>query len=139
MDSQEIIQKINKQRQYLASNKLFYYKNRIKALKKLRTNILEMEDEIFDALKKDLNKSKEEAYMSEVGLVLSEINYMIKHCRRFSKPKRVGTPIAQFPSKSYKMPVPYGSVLIISPWNYPFMLTLEPLVDAITAGNCVVV
>ncbi|MBQ8909221.1 MAG: aldehyde dehydrogenase [Clostridia bacterium] len=139
MDSKEIIKKIQLQRECLANNQLLNYKNRIAVLKKLKKNILLLENEIFDALKKDLNKSKEESYMSEVGIVLSEINYMIRHCRRFAKPKRVCSPIAQFPSKSYRMPVPKGQVLILSPWNYPFMLTLEPLVDAIAAGNCVVV
>ena len=113
-------------------------RNRIKALKLLKLNILEMKDEIFAALKKDLNKSEEESYMAEVGLVLSEISYMIKHCKKFSKPKKVRTPLSHFPSTSYRIPCAYGSVLIISPWNYPFMLSIEPMVDAICAGNSVV-
>lgn len=114
------------------------YRKRIEALKLLKSNIIEMQYEIFDALKKDLNKSEEESYMTEVGLVLNEISYMIRHCKRFSKPKKVLTPLSHFPAKSYKMPCAYGSVLIISPWNYPFMLSIEPLVDAICAGNSVV-
>ena len=114
------------------------YRNRIKALKLLKQNILEMKGEIFKALKADLNKSEEEAYMSEVGLVLSEISYMIKHCKRFSTPKKFPTPLSHFPASSYKIPCAYGSVLIISPWNYPFMLAIEPMVDAICAGNSVV-
>lgn len=138
MDKESILNIVAKQRENLVNSPLKNYKNRIELLKLLHKNITEMQEEIFDALKKDLNKSKEESYMTEVGLVLSELSYMIKHCKKFSKPKRVGTPLAHFHAKSYKMPCPYGMVLIISPWNYPFMLSVEPLVDAITAGNSVV-
>lgn len=134
----EILEQIETLRAKLENNPLKNYKNRKKALKRLYKNIKLLENEIADALKQDLNKSKEESYMAEIGLVLSEISYMIKHCRRFAKPKKVLSPIAQFPSKSYRMPCPKGIVLIISPWNYPFMLSIEPLVDAITAGNLVV-
>jgi aldehyde dehydrogenase (NAD+) len=77
--------------------------------------------------------------MCESGLVLTEISYMINHTRRFSKRKTVATPLAQFCSHSYKQPVPYGNVLIMSPWNYPFLLTLEPLANAIAAGNTAIV
>lgn len=138
MDEQEILTLLKKQRDNLLNSPLKCYKNRKKSLKLLYSNIIEMKNEIFEALKLDLNKSEVEAYMSEIGLVLSEISYMIKHCRKFAQPKRLRTPISHFYSKSYKLPCPYGVVLIMSPWNYPFMLTLEPLVDAITAGNSVV-
>lgn len=138
MDKEEILSLIQKQRENLPKSALKSYKNRKKSLNLLYKNIILMKDEIFEALKKDLNKSEVESYMAEIGMVLSEISYMIKHCRKFSKAKRVRTPIAQFPSKSFKLPSPYGQVLIISPWNYPFMLSIEPLVDAITAGNSVV-
>ncbi len=137
MDKEYVLECYNKQRNNLLNNPLRYYKNRIKALKKLYKNIRLMNDEIVEALQKDLNKSETEAYMTEIGLVLSEITHMIKHCKRYSKPKRVATPLAQFASKSYVMPCPLGQVLIISPWNYPFMLSIEPLVDAIAAGNAV--
>ena len=76
--------------------------------------------------------------MCETGLVLSELTYMIRHVRRFAKEKRVPTPLAQFHSRSFKKPSPYGVTLIMSPWNYPFMLTIEPLIDAIAAGNTAV-
>ena len=76
--------------------------------------------------------------MCEVGLTLSEISYMLKHLKKFTKDKKVKTPLAQFHSKSYIKACPYGVVLIMSPWNYPFLLSLEPLVDAIAAGNTVV-
>lgn len=137
MDKEHILNLYQKQREGLKVNPLKDYRNRIKALKLLQKNISLMESEIEQALKADLNKSETESYMTEIGLVQSEISYMIKHCKKFSKPKRVRTPLSQFASKSFSMPCPYGQVLIISPWNYPFMLSIEPLVDAITAGNLV--
>ena len=139
MDKNEILMQIRKQKEMMPNGPFKSVKERIRALKLLKQNIKEMKDEIYDALKKDLNKSEPEAYMTEVGLVLSELNYMIKHCKRFAKPKRVLMPAAQFPSKGFKVPCAYGSVLIISPWNYPFMLSIEPMVDAIAAGNSVVI
>ena len=138
MDKDEIIKKIERQKAGLSSSPFKIPSNRVKALKLLKKNILEMESEIADALKKDLNKSAQESYMTEIGMVLSEISYMIKNCKKFSKIRRVKTPIEQFPSKSFVIPCAYGSVLIISPWNYPFMLSIEPMVDAIAAGNSVV-
>ena len=97
------------------------------------------EKDIQDALKKDLGKSSFEGYMCETGLVLEEITYMLRHIRSFSREKRKRTPLAQFHSRSYLKPSPYGVVLIMSPWNYPFMLTLSPLADALAAGNTAVV
>ena len=138
MDSESIILKINNQRNSLPTSKFKVVKNRIDALKLLYQNIKEMETEICDALYKDLNKSREESYMTEIGITLNEISYMIKHCKSFAKPKRVRTPLAHFHAKSYKIPSAYGSVLIISPWNYPFMLSLVPLIDATSAGNSIV-
>ena len=82
---------------------------------------------------------RHESYMCETGLVLDEISYMLKHIRRFAREKRVRTPLAQFHSRSFKKPSPYGVTLIMSPWNYPFMLTLSPLADALAAGNTAVV
>ena len=76
--------------------------------------------------------------MCESGLVLSEITYMLKHIRSLSKEKTVHTPLAQFHSRSYQKPSPYGVVLVMSPWNYPFLLTFDPLVEALAAGNTVV-
>ena len=139
MDNQSILEKIDNQRKFLDENPMLDYKKRIEALKLLYKNIKLMSVDIYDALKKDLNKSETETYMVEIGMVLNEISYMIKLIRSFSRPKRVATPLAQFHSKSYKMPCAYGIVLIISPWNYPFMLALEPMVDAIAAGNSVIV
>lgn len=112
---------------------------RIRQLKNLYQWICEHEQEIMDALYQDLNKSPFEAYATEIGIVKEEIKYTLKHIRKWASPKRVATPITQFPSKSFIYPEPYGVVLIMSPWNYPFQLTIAPLVGAICAGNCVVV
>lgn len=138
MDKEDILSKFQKQKEGLKTSPLRDCRNRIRALRLLQKNITLMEKEICDALKADLNKSETESYMSEIGLVQSEISYMIKHCKKFARPKRVRTPLSQFASKSFTLPCPYGCVLIISPWNYPFMLSIEPLVDAIAAGNSVV-
>lgn len=112
---------------------------RIEMLKKLRDTIKKYEGEIALALQTDLGKSEFESYMCETGLSLSEISYMIRHVRRFSAKHLVYTPLAQFASMSYKQPSPHGNVLIMSPWNYPFMLTIDPLADAIAAGNTAIV
>lgn len=127
------------QRAYFLAGKTLPVKARVAALKKLRNAIRAAEEEVCAALKADLGKSAFESYMCEVGLTLSEIGYMIKNVRRLAKERRVRTPLSQFASRSYKKPSPYGNVLIMSPWNYPFLLTIEPLVDAIAAGNTAIV
>ena len=139
MTSQEIQSLLEKQRAYYRSGATIPVKFRIEQLKKLYETVKKYQNEINDALKSDLGKSHYEGFMCESGLVLTEISYMIKHTRRFAKRKAVATPLAQFHSHSYKQPVPYGNTLIMSPWNYPFLLTLDPLADAIAAGNTVVV
>ena len=112
---------------------------RIAMLKKLYATIKKYEHEIHLALKEDLGKSDFEGFMCETGMALSEISYMIRHTRQFAREKTVLTPLAQFASRSYVKPSPYGNVLIMSPWNYPFLLTIDPLADAIAAGNTAVV
>ena len=112
---------------------------RIAMLKKLLAAVNRYEDEIAAALTADLGKSDFEGFMCEIGMVRSEISYMIRHTKRFAAGKTVKTPLAQFPSRSYRKPSPYGNVLIMSPWNYPFLLTIDPLVDAIAAGNTAIV
>lgn len=138
MTEQEIKRIVERQREFFYTGTTLDINYRIQALKKLKTCIRLHENEINDALQKDLGKSSFEGYMCETGLVLSEITYMLKHIRAFAKEKTVRTPLAQFPSRSFCKPSPYGTVLIMSPWNYPFLLTLDPLVDAIAAGNTVV-
>ena len=139
MTSQEIQSLLDRQRAYYRSGATIPVKFRIGQLKKLYATVKKYEKEINDALKADLGKSHYEGFMCESGLVLTEISYMIKHTRKFAKRKTVATPLAQFHSHSYKQPVPYGNTLIMSPWNYPFLLTLDPLADAIAAGNTAIV
>ena len=125
MESQEILEIIEKQRKFHRSGQMRTFSERRKALKRLYKNIKLKEKDIYAALKKDLNKSEVESYMSEIGLSLSEIRFMLRHGRKYSRKKRVRTPIAHFPARSYKIPCPYGCVLVISPWNYPFMLSMR--------------
>ncbi len=134
-----ISQILDKQRNYFQSGATLPVSFRIEMLKKLRTTILKYEAEISQALKADLGKSDYEGFMCEIGLTVSEISYLIKHTRKFAAKHRVHTPLAQFASVSYQKASPYGNVLIMSPWNYPFLLTIEPLADAIAAGNTAIV
>ncbi|HHW70224.1 MAG TPA: aldehyde dehydrogenase [Clostridiales bacterium] len=130
---------LNGQRKFFKSGKTLEVKFRKKQLIKLKEMITDNESQILAALRDDLNKSDMEGYLTEVGFVLNELDYMIKRLERFASPKAVKTPIAYFNSKSYIMSEPYGVVLILSPWNYPFQLTMAPLVGAIAAGNCVII
>ena len=138
MEKNSLDEKVALMRSFLEENSMQNVNNRIKSLKLLYKNIKSMQNEICEALKEDLNKSAAESYMTEIGMTLSEISYMIKHTKKFARPKRVHTPLNNFPAKSFRLASPYGIVLVISPWNYPFMLSLEPLVDAVAAGNSVI-
>lgn len=138
MTETEIRQIVENQRTYFYTGATLPLSHRIEALKKIQSYILTHEAEIGKAIRKDLGKSDFESYMCETGLVLSEITYMLKHIRSFAKEKNVLTPLAQFQSRSFKKPSPYGVALIMSPWNYPFLLTIDPLIDALAAGNTVV-
>lgn len=126
---------VSRQRKFFASGATLPVEYRIEALKKLRRALLEKEEDIARALERDLGKAPEESYMCETGLVISEISYLLRHIRSYAREKRVPTPLAQFASHSYRKPSPYGVTLIMSPWNYPVLLTLEPLADALAAGN----
>ena len=139
MTGAEIQTLLGKQREYYKSGATISVKFRIEQLKKLYAAVKKYETEVNDALTADLGKSHYEGFMCESGLVLSEISYMIRHTKRFAKRKTVYTPLAQFASHSFKQPVPYGNTLIMSPWNYPFLLTIDPLADAIAAGNTAIV
>ena len=129
---------LENQKNYFTSGATLNVNERISKLKKLYNTIEKYEDEINLALKNDLGKCSFESYMSEIGLVKSEISYFIKHGKSLSKKRKVHTPASQFLSNSYVLPSPYGNALIISPWNYPFLLSIEPLVDAVIAGNTVI-
>lgn len=133
---EEILRGLASQREYFATDETKNVDFRILQLKRFRDAILRYEDRITDALFKDLHKSKEEAYLTEISIVLSEINNHIKNLRRWSKPKSVKSTLAMFPSKSKVMYEPLGMALIIAPWNYPFQLLMNPLVGAISAGCC---
>ncbi len=134
----EIDEIVERQRKYFAEGNTLNVKTRLKYLKKLYAAIKSNLDIIHDGLYKDLGKSASESYMCETGLVLSELSHMIKHVKKYAKAKRVKTPLAQFASKSYRLPSPYGTVLVMNPWNYPFLLSIDPLIAAVTAGNTVV-
>ena len=113
--------------------------SRLDQLERLYKTIVQWEDRICLALQMDLGKSHEEAYMTEIGIVLSEISCCLRRLPRWARQKRQPLPLSLFPGKSYVLKEPYGVVLIMAPWNYPFQLTLNPLVGAIAAGNhCVV-
>ena len=139
MTEQEIKDLVTRQRSYFQSGATLPVSARLAALRRLYNAISSHEKEIHEALRKDLGKSGFESYMCETGMVLEEISYMLKHTPRFAREQRVRTPLSQFCSRSYKKPSPYGVTLIMSPWNYPFMLTLSPLADALSAGNTAVV
>ena len=130
-----IEQLIEAQREYFKAGKTLDVGGRLSYLKKLKSTIVGYEEKIEEALKADLGKSPSESYMTEVGMVLEDLSYTIKHLKKWTKPKRRSSPLAQFPSKSFILPSPRGNTLIISPWNYPFLLSLQPLVGAIGAGN----
>lgn len=139
MNREEITAIVARQRRYFNSGATLPVANRIAALKKLRKALVDHEEEIAKAIYSDLGKSAEESYMCETGLVISEISYLLRHIRSYAKEKTFPTPLAQFASRSYKKPMPYGVTLIMSPWNYPLLLTLDPLADAIAAGNTAVI
>lgn len=130
---------VEKQKAFFEKNRTKSYEFRQKALLRLKRTIMYYEKEIEEALRQDLGKSDFEAYMTEVGMTLSELNYVEKHLRSWIKERSVLTPLAHFPAKSFEVPEPYGTVLIMAPWNYPFMLCMEPLIGAIAAGNCCVI
>ena len=135
MDTSELTAQM---RTYFETGVTKTYDFRIKQLQKLKATVQKYEIEIFEALYKDLHKSKEECWITENGFFLSEIGVAIKKLSSWMKPEKVGTNLLNIPSSSFIMPEPLGVVLIISPWNYPFQLLLTPLIGAIAAGNCVV-
>ena len=124
---------------FYAEGKTHNVNFRIEQLKRFKAAIISNQTLIEEALWKDLHKSKEEAYLTEISIVLQEINNHIKHLRSWAKPKRVSTPLQILPSRSCILHEPLGVALIIAPWNYPFQLTLNPLVGAISAGCCAMV
>lgn len=139
MTKEQISALVSAQRAYFNTHATLPVAFRIEALNKLKQALIAYEDRIAEALRSDLGKSDLEGYMCETGLTLSEINYFLKHIRSFAREKTVATPLAQFASRSYQKPSPYGVTLIMSPWNYPLLLTLDPLVSALAAGNTAII
>ena len=139
MNASELQEKLQAQRAFFAEGLTRPVKARKTALRSLRAALIAMEGELNDALKADLGKSPSESYMCETGMALSELNHMLRRLGGYAKPRRVRTPLAQFAASSFQLPCPYGTVLVMSPWNYPLMLALEPAIDALAAGNTVVI
>ncbi|KXY50618.1 aldehyde dehydrogenase [Bacillus cereus] len=129
---------VSRQKEYFLKGHTRSIEMRKNNLKKLYEGIQRFEEEIFQALKLDLNKSVHESFTTEVGYVLKEISFQLKHMSSWSKPKRVRTALTHFGSKGKVVPEPYGVTLIIAPWNYPFQLAIAPLVGALAAGNTIV-
>jgi aldehyde dehydrogenase (NAD+) len=134
-----IEQLLQTQRDYFASGSTLPLSLRIEALKALARSIGQHEQALTEALQADLGKSPFEAYETEIGFVLSSIRHAIKHLPRWAKPQRVSLPLTHFGARGRILSEPYGVVLIMAPWNYPFQLAMEPLVGAIAAGNCALV
>ncbi len=139
MTEKEIQSILKRQREYFAAGHTLSYEARRAALTRLKDALQRYEAELARALQADLGKSETESYMCETGLTLSEAGWMLRHLRRLMRDRRVPTPLAQFAARSFRSPSPYGTVLIMSPWNYPVLLTLDPLIDALAAGNTAVV
>ena len=127
------------QREYFRTGATLPVSFRVEMLKRLKAAVERHEEDITRALKEDLGKGAYESYMCEVGMVLSELSWLIRHTPHLAAKKRVRTPLAQFAAASFTKPSPYGNTLIMSPWNYPFLLTIDPLADAIAAGNTAII
>ena len=139
MSPESISQTLTRLRAFFASGKTRDVEFRITQLKKLKEGIRKYEPEIIASLYDDLRKPPFESYASEIGILYTEIDHVIRHLRSWSHTRRVATPIIHFLSTSRVYQEPYGVVLIISPWNYPFQLAIAPLIGAIAAGNCILI
>ncbi len=129
---------LQSQRKFFRSHKTKSVDFRQQALKDLLAAMQKYENRIYEALKADLNKSRSEAFLCEYGMLLNELRHALKSLASWSKPRRVSAPLMHQPASAYVQPEPLGSVLIISPWNYPLLLCLSPLIAALSAGNCCV-
>ena len=134
-----IEQIVQSQHAFFASGRTLDVSFRLQSLSALARAIDQYEERLLSALQEDLQKSHFEGFMTEIGMVRAELSFVKKRARRWAKPQKVKTPLAQFPAKSLVIPEPYGSVLIMAPWNYPFQLCIEPLIGALAAGNCAVI
>jgi aldehyde dehydrogenase (NAD+) len=138
MEKEEISLILENQKKFFATGKTFDVSYRLEVLKKLRSLIILYEPEIVAAVNADFHKPEFEVIATESRFVIKEINHIIRHLKGWSHKRRVATPIVHFIARSYIQPQPYGQVLILSPWNFPFQLAFMPLVGAIASGNCVI-
>lgn len=129
---------MDRQRQFFRSGVTLNISRRKEMLRALLREMERREEDLLAALHADLGKAPFEGYMTELGMVREEIRFHLKHLDHWARDKRVPTPLSQFPARSIRHPEPYGVVLIMAPWNYPIQLSLEPLIGAISAGNCAV-
>lgn len=136
--SNMVNQMVSKQRDFFLTNETKSIDFRLKQLTKLKCAVEKYSSDIYDALWRDLHKCKEEAFLTEISIVLNEINNHIKNIKKWAKHNKVKTPLYLMPSKSFVKYEPYGVALIIAPWNYPFQLMFAPLVGAISSGCCAV-
>lgn len=127
------------QREYFNTGATRTYEFRMSSLMKLKEALYTHEQDIYDAMLADMNKCRSEVYMTEIGMVLEDLRCQMKHLKSWMKNRHVASSLTQFPASSFVAPEPYGVALIMSPWNYPIMLTLGPLVGAIAAGCTAVV
>ena len=132
------VNELNEMRDYFNSGETKSYDFRLKQLLKLKSAIEKYEQEIYTALFTDLKKSPEECWVTENGILMTELNFAISQLHHWMEPQKVKTNLLNFPSSSYILTEPLGVVLIVSPWNYPFQLLLKPAIGAIAAGNCIV-
>lgn len=139
MNKETLTQVVEKQRAFFKTGATRSVSARILLLKQIYDAIADHEQEILQALHADLGKAPTESYMTEVGMTLKELRHTIRHLPKWAKPRRVGTWLANFPAKSVVLPQPYGVALVMSPWNYPFLLSMGPLIGAVAAGNCCVI
>lgn len=138
MEQSQIIQAVNNQKAFFSSNATKDINFRIQQLKKLRNAIMLYQPQIQEALWKDLHKSSQEAYLTEISIILNELDYHIRNLKKWDKPQRIATPLFMQPSRSQIITEPLGVSLIVAPWNYPFQLLINPLIGSISAGCCTI-
>lgn len=138
MEQAQIIQAVNNQKTFFSSDATKDINFRIQQLKKLRNSLIKYQPQILEALWKDLHKSSQEAYLTEMSIVFNELDYHIRNLKKWAKPQRVATPLFMLPSSSQIITEPLGVSLIVAPWNYPFQLLINPLIGSISAGCCTI-
>ena len=138
MKPMNITELVQQQRDFFHTDTTKSVLFRKQSLRNLAKWIDRHEHDIYTALKSDLNKSSFESYMTEIGIVKNELRHTLEHLNEWTRPKRVSTPMVQFPAVSFIIPEPLGVTLIMAPWNYPFQLNVVPLIGAIAAGNCAI-